>query len=77
MCKYKINVLIYGGEMKKFEEASANNTNPKWDKIISREEEIYIRPNELRSSFERDYNRIVHTNAYRRLKHKTRVFFSP
>ncbi len=63
--------------MKKFEEASANKNNPKWNKIISREEEIYTRPNELRSNFERDYNRIVHTNAYRRLKHKTQVFFSP
>ena len=32
---------------------------------------------DLRSDFERDYNRILHSNAYKRMKHKTQVFFSP
>ena len=37
-----------------------------------REEEDPIRP-----AFQRDRDRIIHTKAFRRLKHKTQVFFSP
>jgi len=31
----------------------------------------------IRPSFQRDRDRIIHTKAFRRLKHKTQVFFSP
>lgn len=61
----------------KFKEYSATPNNPNWEKIIKREKEIYKRENDMRSEFERDYTRILHCNAYRRLKHKTQVFFSP
>jgi len=61
----------------KFKEYSATPNNPNWEKIIKREKEIYRRENDMRSEFERDYTRILHCNAYRRLKHKTQVFFSP
>ena len=61
----------------KFKEYSATHNNPNWEKIIKREKEIYKRENDMRSEFERDYTRILHCNAYRRLKHKTQVFFSP
>ena len=60
-----------------FKNYSANESNPKWQNMIKREKEIYKRKNDLRSDFERDYTRIIHCNAYRRLKHKTQVFFSP
>lgn len=63
--------------IKEFEKFSANEKNPKWENMIRREQEIYKRKDEMRSEFERDYNRIIHCNAYRRLKHKTQVFFSP
>ena len=39
---------------------------------IRREDEDPIRP-----AFQRDRDRIIHTKAFRRLKHKTQVFFSP
>ncbi|HJU52647.1 MAG TPA: HD domain-containing protein [Acidimicrobiia bacterium] len=40
-----------------------------------REEEE--KPDEYRTAFERDRDRIIHTKAFRRLKHKTQVFINP
>lgn len=62
---------------KKFINVSANENNPLWNKIIMRETPLYKRDNDLRTDFERDYTRVIYTNAYRRMKHKTQVFFSP
>ena len=63
--------------MKKFEKYSTNPENPNWEKATKRETPLYPRNNDIRNDFERDYTRIIHSNAYRRLKHKTQVFFSP
>ena len=60
-----------------FENVSANENNHKWNQMIKREQELYSKAGDIRSPFERDFNRILHTNAYNRLKHKTQVFFSP
>ena len=51
--------------------------NPKWNNVIKRENDLYSRGNDIRSEFERDYTRIIHSLAFRRMKHKTQVFFSP
>ena len=60
-----------------FKNEAANEQNQNWENIISRKSPLYRRENDVRSDFERDYTRIIHCNAYRRLKHKTQVFFSP
>lgn len=60
-----------------FSNEAANENNTKWKNIIKREHELYARNNDIRSEFERDYTRIIHSTAYRRMKHKTQVFFMP
>ena len=60
-----------------FKSQSATEENPKWKNMIKRDIELYSRGNDIRSNFERDYTRIIHTQGFRRMKHKTQVFFSP
>lgn len=66
--------------MKKFENVAMYEGNPKWEKAISRVEKLYdpvYGDAPMRTEFDRDYTRIINCNAYRRLKHKTQVFFAP
>ena len=60
-----------------FANERCDENNPKWQESLKREIEIYSRNNDIRSDFERDYTRLLHCQAFRRLKHKTQVFFAP
>lgn len=63
--------------MKKFENVAANEKNPKWEQMIKREKQFVRKSEDIRTDFERDYTRILYSTAYRRLKHKTQIYFSP
>ncbi|MEA4832288.1 MAG: HD domain-containing protein [Oscillospiraceae bacterium] len=55
----------------------AYKENPRFNQMVRRESELYKRSGDIRSEFMRDYTRIIHCPAFRRLKHKTQAFFSP
>ncbi|NLM97596.1 MAG: HD domain-containing protein [Halanaerobiaceae bacterium] len=59
-----------------FSKVAAVKGNDQWDIFVKRQSDIYQRLDDIRSDFWRDYNRILHCTAYRRLKHKTQVFFA-
>lgn len=63
-------------KMKQFFDVRCDENSPKWNQAITRKVDLYSR-NDIRTEFERDYTRILHCQAYRRLKHKTQVFFAP
>lgn len=66
--------------MKKFEKVACTTKNEKWANCIKREQKLYSHTyglSTMRTDFDRDYTRIINSNAYKRLKHKTQVFFAP
>mgnify|MGYP002624033250 CR=1 FL=1 len=59
-----------------FKKEAISPDNPKWENSISRIGDLSKKEFDIRSEFERDYNRILNSSAYSRLKHKTQVFYA-
>ena len=59
-----------------FYELATQPGHPQWECLTRRRQALYNREDDVRSPFARDYTRILHSKAYRRLKHKTQVFFN-
>ena len=60
----------------RFQAFAANERHPLWEQLIAREGQLHYRSDDIRSPFARDYTRILHSKAYRRLKHKNAGVFS-
>lgn len=50
--------------------------SPSPAKLQERQQPLYKTEGDVRSEFDRDYTRILHSYGFRRLKHKTQVFFN-
>ena len=59
-----------------FRSQAARPEHPDWALFTSRRTALYEKKEEIRSPFERDYTRVLHCMAFRRLKHKTQVFYN-
>ena len=63
-------------EKQKFSDYGMFEGHSEYELAVQMCEDIYQRRYDLRSDFARDYTRIIFSQAYRRLKHKTQVFFA-
>ena len=68
----------YNGKNKgMLKDVAATENNQNWQYMIRRENEFTNTDHDVRSYFQKDYTRVLYSNAYKRMKNKTQVFFSP
>lgn len=59
-----------------FSDLAVRPGHPDYDRLTARQKPLYERSGDIRTPFMRDYTRVLHSLAYRRLKHKTQVFYN-
>jgi dGTPase len=70
--------VIEQRQIRQFTEAKEESLAPGAVKAcLSRGRQVAEEPDPIRTCFQRDRDRIIHCNSFRRLKHKTQVFIAP
>ncbi len=77
IASFKASLLkdtIFQGQ---FKNEAMTPKNPKWNYAITRFSPLEYRKNDIRTEFERDRNRIMHSEGFDRLRFKAQVFPTP